>query len=330
MKLKFASIGTSPICSMFIEAASKSGKYELVAVYSRNEETGRSFAEKHGAAKVFTDLKQLAESKEFDAVYIASPNSMHFEQAKTLLQNKKHVICEKPIFSSVKELEEAFQIAEENGVYLFEATRNIHDPNFHFLKNEVAKVGEIQNVMLQYCQYSSRYDKFIAGEKPNVFSLEFSGGALVDLGVYPINLAIGLFGKPKDFHYHANKLRNGIDGAGSLVMKYDGFVCTIITSKISAGQTPSEIQGVNGSVILGDTTSLSDLTYVDRKTSKITKLEATTIENNMIYEAVVFADAIFMKDLSKYQFCKKLSRTVLQITEKSRHQNEIYFSVENE
>ncbi|MDF2557609.1 MAG: oxidoreductase domain protein [Bacillales bacterium] len=329
MKLKFASIGTSSICSMFIEAALKSDKYELVAVYSRNEETGRAFAKKHGIQKVFTDLNQLSESKEFDVVYIASPNSMHFEQTIRMLQNKKHVICEKPIFSTVRELEEAFQIAEENRVYLFEAIRNIHDPNFIFLKNEIEKVGTIQNVMLQYCQYSSRYDKFIAGEEPNVFSRKLSGGALVDLGVYPINLAIGLFGKPKDFLYHATKLRNGIDGAGTLVLKYDGFNCTIIASKISAGQTPSEIQGVNGSIVLNDTTTLTELMYVDRKTSEVTKLEGMKVDNNMIYEASVIADAISTRDNEKYQYCKKLSRTVLQITEKSRHQNDIYFEVEN-
>lgn len=329
MTLKLASIGTSVICSMFIEAAIKSGKYELVAVYSRNEETGRAFAKKHGATTVFTNLNEMAESKVFDVVYIASPNSLHFKQTKLMLENKKHVICEKPIFSTVKELEEAFQVAEENGVYLFEAIRNIHDPNLAFLKKEIERVGAIQNVLLQYCQYSSRYDKFIAGEEPNVFSLKLSGGALVDLGVYPINLAISLFGKPRDFQYHATKLRNGIDGAGSLILRYKEFTCTIIVSKISAGQTLSEIQGVNGSLVLGDTTSLSDLKYVDRKTAEVTKLEAATIDNNMIYEASVVADAILMRDDQKYQFCKKTSRIVLQITEKSRHQNEIYFEVEN-
>lgn len=329
MKLKLASIGTSSICSKFIEAALESEMYELVAVYSRSEETGRTFADKHGATMVYTDLKCMAKSGGFDIAYIASPNSLHFEHSKLFLENKIHVICEKPLFSTVKELEEAFQIAEENGVYLFEAIRNIHDPNFDKLKNEVKRVGRIQNVFFQYCQYSSRYDKFLTGDEVNVFSPKFSGGALVDLGIYPINLAIGLFGKPKDFQYHANKLRTGVDGAGSLVLKYEDFICTIIISKISAGQTPSEIQGDNGSLILGDTTSLSDIKYVDRMTNSLTKIEMAFTENNMIYEAAVIANAILNCDDQKYHTYKKLSRVVLQITEKSRHQNEIFFGVEN-
>jgi predicted dehydrogenase len=313
---------------MFIEAALKSEKYELVAVYSRNKESGRAFAEKHGAKLVFTDLNELAESKEIDAIYIASPNSLHFEQAKLILKNKKHVICEKPIFSTVNELEKAFQIAEEKGVFLFEAVRNIHDPNFAFLQNTVELVGTIQNVLLQYCQYSSRYDKFLAGEEPNIFSTKYSGGSLVDLGVYPINLAVSLFGEPQETQYHAVKLHNGIDGAGTLILKYKGFNCTIIASKISAGQTSSEIQGVNGSLLLGDTTSLSELSFVSRVTAEVTKLETTKIDNNMIYEAAVIADAILLNDRLKYQSCKKLSHSVLKITEKSRHQNGILFEVE--
>ena len=328
MKLKFASIGTSAICSLFIEGALKSKKYELVAVYSRNEESGRAFADKHGAKLVFTNLNELTESKEFDAVYVASPNSLHFEQAKLILKSKKHVICEKPIFSTVNELEKAFQLAEENGVFLFEAVRNIHDPNFVVLQNAVGLVGSIQNVLLQYCQYSSRYDKFLAGEEPNIFSTKYSGGALVDLGVYPINLAVSLFGKPNETHYHAMKLSNGIDGAGTLILKYEGFNCTIIASKISAGQSTSEIQGVNGSLVLGDTTSLSELSFVSHKTTESTKLETTRIDNNMIYEADVIADAILLKDSLKYLSCKKLSHIVLQITEKSRHQNGIFFEAE--
>ncbi len=90
--LRLATIGTSWITGAFIDGAKLSGKFTLTAVYSRDAERGAAFALKHGAPKVFTDLAELAASPDVDAVYIASPNSLHYEQAKLLLDNQKHVL----------------------------------------------------------------------------------------------------------------------------------------------------------------------------------------------------------------------------------------------
>src|SRR5579875_3241759 len=124
MVINFATVGTGWITESFIKAAKLSGQMKLVGVYSRSEAKARELANTYQAVNSYTDLEQMAKSSEIQAVYIASPNSLHFKQAITFLKHKKHVICEKPIFSTSAELEEAYRVAEENGVYLFEAIRN--------------------------------------------------------------------------------------------------------------------------------------------------------------------------------------------------------------
>lgn len=323
--IKFGTVGTSWITEAFISAARKSGRLELKAVYSRSLEKARKFAEKNNAPAAFTSLDEMARSKEIDAVYIASPNSLHFEQALLFLKNKKHVICEKPIFSNSHELEEAFLTAGEHGVYLFEAIRNIHSPNLAVLKREIHRAGELRSAILPYISYSSRYDLVLQGEEPNIFSAVYSGGALVDLGVYPLFLAVALFGKPEKAAYSPVILPTGVDGSGTLVLEYPGFVCTIMCSKISTSAIPCEIHGERGTFVLGDAAPISTISFIDSHTKDRSELGENLEEQDMVYEAARFADIIEDNDDSAYEQLKQLSRTVLEITEQARLQSGIQF-----
>ena len=270
----------------------------------------------------------MANSPEIQAVYIASPNSVHFEQALTFLKNKKHVICEKPIFSNIAELQEAYQTAEANGVYLFEAIRNIHTPNFRILKDKLQLAGNLRSAMLPYIQYSSRYDLFLKGEVPNIFSSTFSGGALVDLGVYPLYLAVGLFGEPRKVTFHPVILSSGIDGSGTLVLEYQDFVCTILCSKISHSVIPCEIHGEKGTFVLGNAAPISEIQFIDSHTKESEILSVAQEEKDMVYECMNIAEIIEGKDEQQYEKLKDLSQIVLRITEEARRQNNIVFGVE--
>lgn len=326
--IKLGTVGTGWITAAFIEAAKLSGKLNLTAVYSRTEDKAKDLAHTYSADHYFTDLEEMAKSSEIQAVYIASPNSVHFEQALTFLKNKKHVICEKPIFSTTAELEEAFQTAEENGVYLFEAIRNIHTPNFRILKEKLHFAGNLRSAMLPYIQYSSRYDSFLRGENPNIFSSIFSGGALVDLGVYPLYLAVGLFGEPDKISYHPVILSSGVDGSGTLVLEYKDFICTILCSKTSHSVMPCEIHGEKGTFVLEDAAPLSEIKFIDSH-SKESEIFSVAQENkDMVYECINIAEIIESKDDNQYENLKSMSKIVLRITEEARKQNNIVFGVE--
>ncbi|WP_066393418.1 Gfo/Idh/MocA family protein [Neobacillus mesonae] len=326
--LNFATIGTGWITESFIQAALESKQLRLAGVYSRSAEKAKQLGDTYHSLHYYTDITEMAANLEIDIVYIASPNSVHFKQALLFLKNKKHVICEKPICSNMAELEEAYRTAEENGVYLFEAIRNIHTPNFQILKKKLDWAGPLRSAMLPYIQYSSRYDAFLKGENPNVFSAEYSGGALVDLGVYPLFLAVGLFGEPQKVSYHPVLLRTGIDGSGTLVLEYDGFVCTILCSKVSHSVLPCEIHGEKGTFVLADAAPISEITFYDSHTKNPQVLSTAQEAKDMVYECRTFATIIEAKDDLQYESLKKWSMAVLRITEEARRQNGIVFKVE--
>jgi predicted dehydrogenase len=326
--INYGTVGTSWITHSFIQAAQLSKQWNLAAVYSRTEDTGRELADIYGAQHFYTNMDEMAASPDIDAVYIASPNSLHFEQALTFLKNKKHVICEKPIFSNSKELEAAFQTAEDNGVYLFEAIRNIHTPNFKILKEKLHLAGTLRSTILPYIQYSSRYDKFLEGEEPNIFSAKYSGGALVDLGVYPLYLAVGLFGEPEKVTYHPILLRSGVDGSGTLVLEYNDFLCTILCSKVSHSTIACEIHGESGTFVLEDAAPISQIKFFDSHTKEGQVFSVRQEEQDMVYECINIADIIASKKDNEYEALKNWSKIVLRVTEEARRQNNIVFDAE--
>ncbi|EAD7002243.1 oxidoreductase [Listeria monocytogenes] len=326
--MKLGIMGTNWITDSFIEGAINSGEWNLTAVYSRTEEKARAFGEKYGELTYFTDIEEMGKSDALDAVYIASPNALHYQHAVSLLKNKKHVIVEKPIFSTVAELEHAHQIARENNVFLFEAARHIQEPNFKRLQENIEKVGTIHGATLAYMKYSSRYDQVLNGEEPNIFSLKFSGGSIVDLGVYPLYSAITLFGEPVKVTYFATKLPTGVDGLGPIILEYPTFNITIIQGKNSQSFLPSEIYGQKGTLIVDPLTGIEKITFYDNATKEETELAGPVVANDMQFEAAEFARIIEQSDRDTYEYLADLSLKVLRVSNELRHQNDIWFDAE--
>lgn len=326
--MNLGTIGTSKITGEFINAVKQQGTLQLQAVYSRGEQKAKNFAKTYGAANYFTDLEEMVTSDLLDCIYIASPNSIHFEQVMLFLEHKKHVICEKPIFSNIKEWEEAFRTAEKNGVFLVEAMRNIYMPGFLSLKEQLQKAGKLRSAVLSYSKYSSRYHNVLNGEEPNIFSLNFSGGALVDLGVYPLAAAIELFGKPDQSTYYPVIIRTGVDGGGTLVLQYPGFTCTILCSKITTTFNLSEIQGEKGTFRIDDMGSFSNVKLVDIHTLKESVVSEQQPKHAMYYEVDRFVSMVESEDWEEYRRLKEVSRSVLEVTEMVRKECGIVFGNE--
>ena len=109
--INFATIGTGWITTSFIHSAQATGKYNLISVYSRSQETASSFASKHGITKTHTSLDELVADASIDTIYIASPNSLHYAHAKKCLEAGKNVLLEKPATSTSKELDSLFALS---------------------------------------------------------------------------------------------------------------------------------------------------------------------------------------------------------------------------
>ncbi|MBY9078548.1 Gfo/Idh/MocA family oxidoreductase [Paenibacillus sp. HN-1] len=250
MTIRFGVIGTNWITDRFLESGLENEDFLLTAVYSRTEEKGRSFAAKYAGATVYTDLQRMAQSDEIDAVYIASPNSLHAEQAICLMTHGKHVLCEKPAASNGAEMKRMIETARRHDVLFMEAMKSTLVPNFRVIRENLYKLGRIRRYFAGYCQYSSRYDAFLQGKVMNAFKPEFSNGALMDLGIYCLYPMVTLFGKPDTVKATGVMLSSGVDGEGSVIMRYDDMDAVVLYSKITESYLPAEIQGENGTMVI--------------------------------------------------------------------------------
>lgn len=330
--INFATIGTGWITTSFIQSAQASGRYNLVSVYSRSQESASSFASKHSINKTHTLLEELIADPEINAVYIASPNSLHFAHAKQCLAGGKHVLLEKPATSTSKELDELFALAKFKNVFLLEAFRHIYEPNFLIIQKalEERKLGSIFGATLNYASRSSRFDSVLAGQVPNIFSLEYSGGCLVDLGVYPISAAIALFGPPVSSTYKPTMLSTGVDGGGFVTLSYEKFGVSINSSKIYTSTAPSEIYGEKGTIVLNAVTDISQVDVLDAATKGVENLAGKQIDAklNMQAEAEQFARIIESNDVEAAKWLEGVSRAVISVTESLRKANGIVFAAE--
>ena len=249
-KINVGVIGTNFITDWVINGARQDSRFNLVAVYSRTQETADSFADKHQIPHTFTSLQAMAASPLIDAVYVASPNFLHAEQSILMLNHGKHVLCEKPLASNVKEVKAMIATAQANNVVLMEAMKTTLTPNFIAVRANLSKIGTVRRYFSSYCQYSSRYDKYREGTILNAFNPELSNGAMMDIGVYTIYPLVVLFGRPHEIKATGIKLSSGVDGQGSICLTYPEMEATVIYSKIANSSLPTEIQGEEGNITL--------------------------------------------------------------------------------
>ena len=124
------------------------------------------------------------------------------------------------------------------------------DTAYEKIREALPEIGRIRRAALEFCQYSSRYDKFKAGIVENAFDPKMKNSALADIGIYPLHVAISLFGAPKSINSTAIMLENGFLGAGSSTLGYDGMIADISYSKIADSAAPSVIMGEDGSILI--------------------------------------------------------------------------------
>ncbi|MEZ8336618.1 Gfo/Idh/MocA family protein [Vibrio cyclitrophicus] len=289
--IKFAVIGTNWITQKFVQAAHETQSMKLAAVYSRNIESASQFAQEFNVNTTYDSLDALASDSTIEAVYIASPNSLHCTQSILMMKHGKHVICEKPVASNIDEATQMFEVAEQNGVVLFEAYKSQFLPNFKQVQLGLEKIGKVHKAHINYCQYSSRYQKYLNGDNPNTFNPAFSNGSLVDIGFYCVAATVALFGKPESAHASAKLLDSGVDAHGCAVFQYPEFDVTLAHSKVSDSYAPSEIQGECGAIIIDHIAECTDV-KIRYRDGRIENLTQTQSENSMSYEAQAFANCI--------------------------------------
>lgn len=289
--IRFGIIGTNSISHTFMEAAAKAEDFELTAVYSRAMETGKEFADRYGVAQIYTSLEELACSLLVDAVYIASPNSLHCEQSVMMMEHGKHVICEKPAAADSREMELMISVSESNHVVFLEAMRPVFDPGFAKIEELLPLLGTLRRAEFQFAKYSSRYDNYKQGIVMNAFNPQMANAALMDIGVYCIHPMLKLFGMPQSIQAASIFLDNGMEALGTIVADYKTMQAVLQYSKISTSYLPSQIQGEDGSLIISEIPDTRTIELCLRNGSR-EKIVIEKQENNMYYEIQEFCRLI--------------------------------------
>ena len=311
--------------------------FEQVYLYGRrgSQEKVEKLAFIYGIDRVFYDYLELLLS-DVDLIYIALPNDLHFPCACMALTAGKHVVVEKPITVNSRQCEILRKLAGEKGLFLLEAMNLFYLPAFReiervvsgktqeeFIQSGGAGLGQVRIVSMNYSQYSSRYDAFLAGEVKPCFDPAKAGGALMDLGVYNLAFLVALFGKPKAISYRAT-LQRGIDTSGILTMDYGSFQAACIGAKDSEAPVTNTIQGEKGSLVIN-----SPVNRLDGFTLAPVKGEAKEYsfpkEHRMASEFRAFRRMIEEGDHETEKRYLEVTSIVQELMEEAREQAGITF-----
>jgi scyllo-inositol 2-dehydrogenase (NADP+) len=321
--VRFAVIGTNWITGALIDAGRTVDGFEVVATCSRSAETGRAFADRHGIARLHTSVADLTNDPDVDAVYIASPNSLHAEQSIAMLRAGKHVLAEKPMGANARQVEAMAAASLQSDRVLMEAYTSPWEPNVQAVREALPEVGTLRRVVLAKDQYSSRYDTLKAGELPNAFNPEFAAGSLMDLGIYTVALSLLLFGEPTSVHATGHLLPSGVDGQGTLLLGYDGFEVACLHSKIAPGGVGSAITGEAG-VIHFDDCSVPTSVRLDLRGGSSRDLTREQSPHHMRYEVEHFIWCVLAGEQSPtWPVAKSLA--VARILDRARAQVGVRF-----
>ncbi len=297
--MRYGVIGTGWIAKSFIDGARQLCNAEFEAVFSRTEESGSKFAAENGIPIVFTNFDEFVKG-DFEAAYVASPNRLHYEQSKRLIECGKHVICEKPITVEPKELAELQALANEKGVVYIEAIMYMFNPARELLRDAVTKIGRITSVHFDFSQLSSKYPAYLEGKLPNIFNPALATGCLMDLGIYCIYPALDLFGLPQKITACAHFMESGADGSGNTAFLYTDKLVNLTYSKLGQDRLGSQIFGDKGTIVIESISKLINMKLIDNN-GKVTEIIGDVPKETLMgYEAKAFEEFIRNPDNPYY------------------------------
>ncbi len=216
-KLRVGVIGLGGIFSRVMADFRNARNCELYAVAARDIGRARGAAGKYGAKRAFGSYEELAECQEVDMVYVATPHSFHRSHTLMCLAHGKHVLCEKAFAMNGWEAREMVSAARENGLFIMEAMWTRFMPAMEKLRQLYAagKLGEIRHITADF-GYAAEYDP-----KSRIFAPELGGGALMDVGIYPLSICAMLVGTgAEDVQSQCVLAPSGVDVRTSMQLRY--------------------------------------------------------------------------------------------------------------
>ena len=214
--LKWGVLATGGIAQGFCSDLVKCEGHEIVAVTSRRQDNADAFAQRFGIANAYSDYAEMLENPAIDVIYVATPHVFHYDNTMQALGAGKHVVCEKPIGMNVKQVQECMELAQEKGLFLLEAVWMNFFPTIRQAQDWIAdgKIGKVLNL-------EANFD-FLAPSDPTnrLNDLKLGGGALMDIGLYPIFFATHILGAASVKNATCVKSNTGADVVGYVSLEH--------------------------------------------------------------------------------------------------------------
>lgn len=242
--LRWGILATGFIAETFASDLRTAG-FDLVAVGSRSQESADAFAQRFDIPRAHASYEALVADPEVDIVYVSTPHPMHHENAKLALEAGKHVLVEKAFTVNRAEAEDLQRLATERGLLAMEAMWTRYLPHMVRIREIIAegRLGEIRAVTADHTQ------KLPTDPEHRLNALELGGGALLDLGIYPISFIWDVLGAPQTIAAVARLIETGADAEVATIMTHEGgAISTSLSSSRAAGPDVASIIGTDARI----------------------------------------------------------------------------------
>ena len=246
-KYRWGIIGAAHIAGKFAEGLKELPEAVCYAIASRSQEKAETFCNENGFEKAYGSYEAMLKDPLVDIVYIATPNNLHFEHTMMSLEAGKAVLCEKPFASNLSQVQQMIQKAKEKKLFLMEALWSRFLPSVQSFKQQMQE-GTIGKPLLLEVDFG-----FKANYNPQsrLFDPELGGGSIPDIGIYPLFLALYLFGKPESVQVTSVAAPTGTDMTTSILLKHAGGEISVLTSSFAMRlDTEAKLFGETGSLRL--------------------------------------------------------------------------------
>ena len=240
-------IGPGRIATSFCKALQRSDRVKIFAVASRDIGRAESFAGQFGASRVYGGYEALVKDPDIDVIYIATPHAFHAELAMLCLHNKKPVVCEKPLTLDHASAVKVVNAARDNNTFMLEGMWSRFNPAVNLAKEliEAGTIGEVRHLTADF-GFKKEYDP-----KSRLYDLALGGGSILDVGIYPLFLALFILGKPDSIQTNAHLAPTGADESCGFTLHYKyGATAQLFSSMIVETRKDAEICGTRGSIVI--------------------------------------------------------------------------------
>jgi predicted dehydrogenase len=279
--VKFGIIGAGRIAETFANSLNGIDEGILYAVASRNKEKANAFKEKFNVEKAYDSYQAMYEDPALDCVYVATPHGLHYEQMLEILDYKKHILCEKAFTLNHKQAEHVFKKAKEQGVFVMEAMWTRFLPTIQGVMGHVIEgtIGEITHLDATFSFEGNR------SPDDRLYNKELGGGALLDIGIYPITLANLVLGPPAIVDAHATLHKTGVDYYETIMYEYEnGAVATLKAGFNEDAPRVAMIYGTKGKIHIPNFWSAEEAYVYDKDDNLIEHIKYKHPVNGFEYE----------------------------------------------